>query len=263
MLTCDPLFREILGCGEDIVLLHGWGMSSRFMQPFAERLSERFRITLIDLPGHGRSGLLDDSGIASVAAAVLARAPARAHWVGWSLGGLIALQVAALSPMAVRSLCFLAGSPRFVAAPDWPGVDESVLNRFASDLHRDYGRTIDRFLALQLHGMRDERPLLKALRETLGGQAMPAEAGLAAGLSILRETDLRGAVSALHCPLLMLLGRRDRLIPPAVGPAVLALNHGAAIATLEDAAHIPFWTHSDATLSAVTTFLERGVSTDG
>lgn len=263
MVTREPLFREILGCGEDLVLLHGWGMSSRFMQPFAERLSERFRVTLIDLPGHGRSGLLADGGIASVAMAVLARAPARAHWVGWSLGGLIALQAAVLAPTAVRSLCFLAGSPRFVAATDWPGVEEAVLNRFASDLHRDYGRTIERFLALQLHGMKDERPLLKALRETLAGQAKPTEAGLAAGLAMLRGTDLRRAVSALHCPLLMLLGRRDRLIPAAVGPAVLALNRGAAVATLEDAAHIPFWTHPDATLSAVAAFLERGVMAGG
>jgi pimeloyl-ACP methyl ester carboxylesterase len=61
----------------------------------------------------------------------------------------------------------------------------------------------------------------------------------------------------------MLLGRWDRLIPAAVGSAVQALRHGAAIVNLEDAAHIPFWTHSDATLSELEGFLDRIVAAGG
>jgi len=257
VLRGPGLFGETIGSGDEVVLVHGWGMSSGFMKPFGQRLCQRFRVTLIDLPGHGHSGLIGDLSLAGMSRAVLERAPRRAHWVGWSLGALVALQAAAIAPDAVRSLGLLAGTPRFVAAPDWPGVDESVLSRFAADLQRDYDRTIARFLALQLHGMDDERELLKALRATLAGQVAPEGAALMAGLAILRDMDLRASAAALSCPVLMLLGRRDRLIPAAVGAAVSELNGRAEIRVIEGAAHIPFWTHAAVTLDVVVDFLAR------
>lgn len=257
MLSRSGVFSETLGAGDDLVVLHGWGMSSRFMRPFAASLAAQFRVTLIDLPGHGRSGLIADLGASGIAAALLELAPPRAHWLGWSLGAMLALQAAALAPAAVRSLTLLAGTPRFVAAADWPGVDELVLSRFAADLHRNYDRTIERFLALQLHGMDDERNLLKALRAGLAGQRPPLEAGLLAGLEILRRTDLRSAAAGLESPCLMLLGRRDRLIPAAAGAAFAELKDSARVIILEGAAHIPFWTHTDATCAAIEDFLER------
>ena len=250
----ERLFAETLGSGDDVVLLHGWGMSSRFMRPFAEALAARYRVSLFDLPGHGCSGMLDAPGLEGMVPAMLEQAPPRAHWVGWSLGALVALQVAGSAPQAVRSLCLLAGSPRFVAAPDWPGVDGAVFGRFAADLRRDYARTIERFLSLQLHGMDDERTLLRALRDTVSNQDPPAQAALVDGLAILRETDLRGVARALDCPLLMLLGRRDRLIPAAVGSALLELNPRAVVRIFDDAAHLPFWTHREATRGAVEDF---------
>jgi pimeloyl-[acyl-carrier protein] methyl ester esterase len=105
--------------------------------------------------------------------------------------------------------------------------------------------------------MDDERELLKALRVALAGQAPPEEAALMAGLAILRDMDLRASAAALSCPVLMLLGRRDRLIPAAVSPAMSELNRRAEIRVLEGAAHIPFWTHAAATLDAVVDFLAR------
>jgi pimeloyl-[acyl-carrier protein] methyl ester esterase len=246
-----------LGAGEEIVLLHGWGMSSRFMTPFAEQLSRRFRVTLLDLPGHGRTGLGDTLGLAGFSGAILDGAPPRAHWIGWSLGALVALQAAVMSPSAVRTLTFLAGTPRFLAAPGWPGVDESVLHRFAGDLHRNYPRTVERFLGLQLHGMTDERLLLKALRARVAEQERPDPGALDAGLAILQQTDLRGAWADQVCPMLTILGGRDRLIPVAVGTAMRALNPRVEMAVLDDAAHIPFWTHPGRTLFEVEQFVAR------
>jgi pimeloyl-ACP methyl ester carboxylesterase len=74
--------------------------------------------------------------------------PEGALWLGWSLGGLFALQ-AALTRPDLRGLVLAASSPRFVAAPDWPrGTPASALAGFADDLRNDYAGTIGRFLAL-------------------------------------------------------------------------------------------------------------------
>lgn len=39
------------GEGKDIILLHGWGQNIEMMKPIGDKLSDRFKITIIDLPG--------------------------------------------------------------------------------------------------------------------------------------------------------------------------------------------------------------------
>ena len=43
------------GMGKDIVLLHGWGQNIEMMDPLGKKLENKYRITIIDLPGHGKS----------------------------------------------------------------------------------------------------------------------------------------------------------------------------------------------------------------
>lgn len=49
------IYFEQLGCGKDVILLHGWGYDSSLLMPLAEFLAGFCRVTLIDLPGHGKS----------------------------------------------------------------------------------------------------------------------------------------------------------------------------------------------------------------
>ena len=43
------------GSGRDVVLLHGWGQNIEMMTPLADPISEHFRVTILDLPGFGKS----------------------------------------------------------------------------------------------------------------------------------------------------------------------------------------------------------------
>jgi len=43
------------GKGRDVVLLHGWGQNIEMMNPIGRKLEDKFRITILDLPGHGAS----------------------------------------------------------------------------------------------------------------------------------------------------------------------------------------------------------------
>ena len=43
------------GEGSDIVLLHGWGQNIKMMEPIGEKLASKFKVTILDLPGHGNS----------------------------------------------------------------------------------------------------------------------------------------------------------------------------------------------------------------
>src|SRR5438552_12437112 len=88
---------DTVGSGPDLVLIHGWAMHAGIFAPLTKALATRFRVHRVDLPGHGYSRV-DAASLdpAPCAAALAARVP-RALWVGWSLGGLIALQAAVMA----------------------------------------------------------------------------------------------------------------------------------------------------------------------
>lgn len=97
-----------------MVVLHGWGSSAALMQGFSDALAGRFRVLLVDLPGHGAAppppqpmGMEDH---ADALADVLAGGPA--HFIGHSNGGRIALYMASDSRYAslVRSLTLVSPS---------------------------------------------------------------------------------------------------------------------------------------------------------
>src|SRR5579883_67515 len=148
------LHIETVGTGSDLVLIHGWAMHGGIFAPLMPLLAERFRVHLVDLPGHGFSR--DDDAQVDArawAARIAAATPQGALWVGWSMGGLVALHAALDFPERVRGLVEIAESPRLLSAPDWRhAVEPAVLADFAAGLRRDYRRAIERFLALELIG---------------------------------------------------------------------------------------------------------------
>ncbi|NIV36280.1 MAG: alpha/beta fold hydrolase, partial [Anaerolineae bacterium] len=90
------LYIDLRGNGPDLVMLHGWGLHGGLFGPVIEPLAERFRLHLVDLPGHGRSPMLEGKyTLERIAEAITGEVPAGAHWLGWSLGGRIALAAAA------------------------------------------------------------------------------------------------------------------------------------------------------------------------
>lgn len=241
------LFHESRGQGPALVMLHGWAMHAGIFAPLLERLASDFTLHLVDLPGHGRSAaaglpLQLDGAAAQVAAVV----PERALWLGWSLGGLVALHAAAAMPQRVRGLAMLAASPRFVRTPDWPqGMDAAVFRGFASELDRDYRGTLDRFLMLEAQGSDHVREELRLLRAEVFAHGEPATEVLCAGLAVLEDTDLRSSLPGLPMPSLWLAGRRDRLVSPAAMQAAAALAPRSTFHQVASGGHAPFLTHAD------------------
>jgi len=253
------LHAESFGAGPELVLLHGWGMHSGVWGEFAQRLAQRHRVTLIDLPGHGRSVTFPDPyTLATVAQAVLARAPSHAHWLGWSLGGLVAQHVAHHARGRVAKLVLLASSPQFLRSADWPhAMDAEVLAQFAAELQRDYRSTLLRFLALEVQGSAAARDELRALRERIFAHGEPQGAALAGGLSILRESNLRAQFATLRQHVLVLLGAHDRLVPAEVAPDIAGLLPQVVPHIVAGAGHAPFLSQPALVAQHVTDFLHE------
>jgi pimeloyl-[acyl-carrier protein] methyl ester esterase len=245
-----------VGCGPDLVLLHGWGLHSGIWAPLLPALSRNHRVSCIDLPGHGHSPAPPaDFGLEAMAATVAAHAPPGAAWLGWSLGGQVAL-AAALAGQAIRRLVLVATTPRFVAGPGWDcGVAPATLAGFADSLARDHRKTVRDFLALQLRGDRRATTLLGELRGVLVQCREPDPVALRAGLAVLAETDLRERLGAILQPALVISGARDRLTPAAAGQQLAAGVAAGRFIAMPGAAHAPFLSHPEEFLAAVTAFL--------
>jgi pimeloyl-[acyl-carrier protein] methyl ester esterase len=249
------LHTETSGTGPDLFLVHGWGLNGAIWSDLRAKLEQDYRVTAVDLPGHGRSpgGSFD---LDSASTALREAAPPRAHWIAWSLGGLLALRAAHSAPEHIASLTLVAGSPRFVQAPDWPhAVPAAVLARFLDELQQDYRATLNRFLALQVRGSTAAGDALRVLRRQLFAHGEPDPAALAAGLAILRDADLRPEVDGMTLPLQFIMGERDTLISPAAARACAVRKPGTHLEMIVGAGHAPFLSHPREFLAALRPFL--------
>lgn len=242
------LYTEVRGSGPALVLLHGWGLNVRVWDGLTAALCDRFRIIAVDLPGHGRSAWVPErSSLAEQAAQVaetVGAITAEYSLLGWSLGGQIALQLAATPDHAVDRLVLIATTPRLTAGPDWPhGAPPERLAAQAQGLETDYRRTVSDFLELQVRGSAGSAAALEHLRAALFAHGYPGIAALARGLELLRETDLRPLLANITLPTLVIAGQYDRVTLPAASHALADALANARYVEIRRAAHAPFLSH--------------------
>ncbi|CAI1175509.1 pimeloyl-ACP methyl ester esterase BioH [Serratia grimesii] len=255
------LYWQTIGEGDrDLVLLHGWGLNAQVWSCMLERLTPHFRLHLVDLPGYGRSQGFGAMSLEQMAETVLAAAPENAWWLGWSLGGLVASQIALMQPQRVRGLITVASSPCFAAKDDWPGIRPEVLSGFQHQLGQDFQRTVERFLALQTLGTESARQDARQLKSVVLNQPMPSVEVLNGGLEMLRTTDFREPLTVLTLPLLRIYGYLDGLVPRKVAGLLDAMWPHSPSAIIAKAAHAPFISHPDEFAEIICTFVaENGI----
>jgi len=246
---------ETQGQGPDLVLIHGWAMHAGIFAPLTRALSPRFRLHLVDLPGHGFSRDDTDTLDPIACARSIAATLPRAIWLGWSLGGLVAMQAALEMPATVRGLVLIASSPRFVVGDDWlQGVAANLLAEFGAGLARDYRGTIERFLALEALGSEHAQSELRELKAQVFARGEPSMSALEQGMRILETVDLRADVANIAMPSLWIAGRRDRLVNPAAMQWAALQSGGRYLEC--NSGHAPFLAHPDTLAQAIADFSE-------
>ena len=94
------VYRECLASyasgAAELVLLHGWASDSEIWRSLVPALRRHFHVTLVDLPGFGRSAACEfHRDPALVIKQLLPILPESAIYCGWSLGGMLATAIAA------------------------------------------------------------------------------------------------------------------------------------------------------------------------
>lgn len=249
-------FIEIMGQGKPLVLLHGWAMNSAVWERVVKRLSANYRLFLVDLPGMGQSRAVYPYHLHSLAEAVAEEIPGVSTILGWSLGGLVAQQIALNQPDRVEKLILVGTNPCFVSKQEWPqGIAARHFEQFNQRFEQDFNATLLNFLTLQCMHAKDARSTVRQLRTAFAAKPTPTQDNLNQALDILLQTDLREEVGRIFQPTLLIHGDRDTLAPVAAAHWLAMHLQRAQLRVIAGAAHAPFLSHADAFCESVEAFI--------
>jgi pimeloyl-[acyl-carrier protein] methyl ester esterase len=248
---------EIIGQGQPLVMIHGWGMHSGVWQPLIKRLSKQYMLYLVDLPGHGNSRPIEPFHLHALADEVAQVIPGVSDVMGWSMGGLVAQRIALNQPDRIRRLILCGSTPCFVSKAGWDaGIDPTNFETFADNVNRDYKSTILQFLTLQCMKSRDARGTIKQLRASFDTRPTPTANTLGRALHVLLESDLRDEIPQIRKPTLLIHGDRDTLAPVQAAHWMMQQLPIGFLRVISGAAHAPFLSHQEVFLQTLNQFLE-------
>lgn len=253
------LYVRTTGQGPDVVFLHGWGMNSEVWFEVQDALQAEYRITLIDLPGHGRSRNVQTNFSFDILLDVLApHIPPQSVVVGWSLGGLLAQGLALQNPEKIKKLILVASNAQFQQSEDWPSAMKlEVLDGFVQSLHQNYKATLQQFLMLQALGAENAKQTIRELKHRLFLHGDPDPHALEGGLMLLKNVSLQERLVDVKMPVLMINGKLDSLVPVSAGEQMLAVLPDAELKVIEKAGHAPFLSHVELFVTYIKEFLSK------
>jgi pimeloyl-[acyl-carrier protein] methyl ester esterase len=257
MSMAETLKISSKGNGIPLVFIHGWGLNSAVWQPSVGVLKDKFEVITVDLPGFGSNvdHSLSPYTLAEVATLVMEAVAKPAVYIGWSLGGLVACEIALKHPTQVKALVTVASSPCFVEQDSWLGIKPDVLGLFHQQLSQDTAKTINNFLKIQAMGSPHLRHDIKLLRELVMQFPIPTQVTLNESLQLLETVDHREKLIEISMPFLRIYGKLDGLVPIKAIEPINVLSPYSNVVILEKASHAPFISHPEEFHQALTFWL--------
>jgi pimeloyl-ACP methyl ester carboxylesterase len=207
-----------------VLLLPGTLCDARVFAPLAALLPGR------DLDVAEMTGASTTSELAS---AILSAAPGRFVAVGFSLGGIVALEIAAIAPERVVGVALIASSAR----PDKPGGAEGRRADVAEVRKRGIAPFLleklwPRYVGTAARANLALQRLVLDMAESLGPEVFATQTEL-----VISRADSRPRLAALKMPVLALCGEEDALCPPALQHEIAEAVPGATLRIIPGAGH--------------------------
>lgn len=215
------LHYRVIGTGNPLVLVHGFGVSGHVWQRVLPYLAQHHQVFIVDLPGYGRSTyrgtnapwrLRDMAPLLAIWLREMHLPPV--HLMGHSMGGAIAIQLAAHAPELAKSLILVdaAGIP---FRSTFPALARRSMRSFVQRGNGSYPPALVRDIL---------RPRLRLFWHSA---------------TQLVDSDFRTELATLTLPTLILWGEYDILVPISLGYELhKALPHATFI-TLTNSGHRP------------------------
>jgi pimeloyl-ACP methyl ester carboxylesterase len=239
---------ELEGAGPGIVLLHGWGDSADTWRPLlAELAASGRRAIAVDLPGFGEATRLAPGAILpqldDFAASLVLEWGAGEPVVvaGNSLGGAVALRLGERHDLPLAGVVPVA--PAGLEVPGWFDlVERDPIIRRLLELPMPVPGALIRALvgtAYQSNPRTAQRQVVEAFAGPHGSRANAA-ALLDSGRRLLPELAVAPFdLAAIACPVLLVWGARDRMVPHSEARVVLDALPATRVELIEGCGHCP------------------------
>jgi pimeloyl-ACP methyl ester carboxylesterase len=262
---CGRVSTFEAGSGEPIVLLHGLGATKAEFLPTVPALAPGFRTIAIDLPGFGDS---DKPFPAAYDARMFARWVAatfdaleldRAHLLGHSMGGRVALEVGMRTPDRIDKLVLMTPSMAWLSAPSW--AKPLKLVRPELGILQPAPKNFVEGIVKRVVPASDSHFVAPALDEFLRSYLTPrgrvAFYAAARNIALEEPGEFWAGLEALAPEALFIWGRRDGLVPIGFARHVRERLPAARHCEL-DCGHVPQLERPTQLHSAITRFLRGG-----
>lgn len=202
------------GEGKDIILLHGWGQNIEMMKPLGDAFSNRFRITILDLPGFGESDepnvpwTIDDYEL-MLEEFIKKNGIKKPIVIGHSFGGRLAIRYSARNPI---EKLVLFGSPCIRIQEDLPLFVKILKQLKKISFLNEFGEYMKKYI-----GSRDYKAASPIMRQTL--------------VSVVNE-DLSKYAREIEEPTLLIWGEYDTEAPIKDAKELEKIMVDAALITL-------------------------------
>jgi pimeloyl-ACP methyl ester carboxylesterase len=235
----EPLAHAEAGTGAPVVLLHAFPLSRAMWQADAARLASMARVVLPDLPGFGGSPRLAHPSITGMAAALAAlldvlKIQEPVILGGLSMGGYVALEFIRQCPGRVKALGLFSTR----ASADSPQQREGRMALIGQLEAAGVGLLMTSSVP-KLVGRTTQatRPAVLAHIERLVRAA--SREGVSDALRAMAERpDARTLLAGIRCPVLVIAGDEDALIPAQESRAMAQAIPGAKLEIIPQAGHL-------------------------
>ncbi|MDD5571226.1 MAG: alpha/beta hydrolase [Bacteroidales bacterium] len=244
------------GEGNAIVLLHGFTESLEIWNDFTEKLSEKYKVITVDLPGHGKSECFAEAHtmefMANCVKAVLGFLNVeKCVMIGHSMGGYVALAFTNKFPEMISGFGLFHSS----AFADTSDAKENRMRaiKIIRKSHRDYLNQFipDLFAPGNVERLKTEIEKLK----TNASEKMTAEGIIAAQLGMLERKEYLDLLSETDVPVLFILGKKDKRIPFEKAAMQINLPKHSEV-TILDCGHMGYLEAPEETLHSIKSFAE-------
>lgn len=253
-----------------LVFLHGWGCDKRqwdaFIPTLLEVLGDEREMVFIDLPGFGDNAEISSKGLEQLFKQLVRVIPGNSTLVGWSLGGMIATQLASRHPEKIGRLITIATNPLFVtdeaevttAKTPWKhAMDPATFAEFVAGFNDDPDATLKRFISLQAKGDTERKQVTDQLKSLLDFHPDTQQNSWAKALGYLSQLDNRTALRNMQQPALHIFGKSDALVPVRAGRALQGLAPGHWVESITGAGHAPHISHPRQVAAMINSFLRQ------
>ena len=257
---------ERMGSGPPLVLLHGFTGSAMSWGPMAEMLAARCTLLAVDIVGHGDSSKPEtpdryamERAARDAVTAMLAFGFRRSAWLGYSMGGRLALYIAATLPEAVAGLVLVGASPGLADPAEREArraADEALADRIEAE---GVPAFVDYWESLPLFETQQRLPagMRRAIRRGRLANDAHGLANSLRGMGNGAQPPLHDQLSDITMPSLLLAGALDEKFTAIAGEMAAAMPDALAV-RVPGAGHAAHMEKAAYCARTITAFLREG-----